>query len=159
MPGLKIQLDALTKEHWSPADRTNAGIVTDFVQLIMNDHHFETIQKEYGDHPYVQHNRLIPDGISGIIGYIKEFARRFPEFTYDVRHIYVDGEFVSLHSHATITPKHRGDDNKGYNIVDTWKVVDGKLVEHWDAVQPLDWFSRLYALFIGGRIRNGNGVF
>ncbi|MCG7908623.1 MAG: polyketide cyclase, partial [Candidatus Thiodiazotropha taylori] len=62
-------------------------------------------------------------------------------------------------SHATLKEKHRGDDSQGLNIVDTWKLEDGRLVEHWDAIQGIDLSMRLYGLFFGGKVRNANGVF
>ena len=40
--------------------------------------------------------------------------------------------------------------------MDTWKVENGKITEHWDAVQPIDGFMRFYfwmkptASIIGG---------
>ena len=66
---------------------------------------------------------------------------------------------VIVHSHATLKAAHRGDDSKGMNIIDTWKVEDGELVEHWDAVQGISMDMRLYNLFAGGKVRNTNGVF
>ena len=53
----------------------------------------------------------------------------------------------------------RGNDKKGWNIVDMWKLEDGKIVEHWDSIQSLDLMMRIYSAYAGGQIRNGNGVF
>jgi len=64
-----------------------------------------------------------------------------------------------FHSHATLDREHRGNDEKGMNIIDTWKIQDGKIVEHWDSIQALDGFMRFYAWISGGDIRNSNGVF
>lgn len=156
---IQIDFDALKNDHWSEQDTSNARLVVDLVQHLMNDHDFDYILKNFGDHPYVQHNRLIPDSVNGIVKYIGDFARRFPAFTYDVKHIYVDGDFVTLHSHATAREKDRGNDKKGYNISDTWQLENGRVVEHWDSVQPIDLVNRIYAVFSGGSIRNSNGVF
>lgn len=157
--GIKIDFNTLKKDNWSPQEISNVKLVIDLVQHLMNDHDFEYIHEKYGDHPYVQHNRLIPDGVKGIVQYIKAFSDRFPEFTYDVKHIYVDGEYVTFHSHATAKKKDRGNEKKGYNISDTWRVENGIVVEHWDSVQAIDLFMRIYAVFAGGSIRNANGVF
>ena len=157
--GIRIDFDALKKGNWSAQETANAEIVIDLVQHLMNDHDFDAIREKYGDHPYVQHNRLIQDGVAGIVKYIGEYSRRFPEFTYDVKHVYVDGDSVTLHSHATFRKKDRGNDKKGFNISDTWRLEDGRVVEHWDSVQPIDLAMRILAVFSGGAIRNPNGVF
>ena len=157
--GIPIDFEALKKENWSPQEIANAKLVIDLVQHLMNDHDFDYIKEKFGDSPYVQHNRLIQDGVPGIVKYIAEFSRRFPEFTYDVKHVYVDGDYVTLHSHATAKKKHRGNEKKGFNISDTWRIQDGRVVEHWDSVQPIDAFMRFFAVFNGGSIRNPNGVF
>ena len=149
----------MKKENWSDQESENVRLVVDFVQHLMNNHDFDYIMEKYGDIPYVQHNRNIPDSINGIVGFVKQFSDRFPDFSYDVKYILADGDYVMFHSHATTNKKHRGDDKKGLNIKDTWKVKDGKIVEHWDAIQAIDSFMRLYALFTGGAIRNPNGVF
>ena len=44
----------------------------------------------------------------------------------------------------------QGNPQKGINLKDTWKVENGQLVEHWDAIQPIDGFMRLFAVFAGG---------
>ena len=64
-----------------------------------------------------------------------------------------------VHSHATLWKAHRGNGRKGFNITDRWRIADGVLVEHWDSIQPIDLFGRLYAIFTGGRVRNDNGSY
>ena len=68
----------------------------------MNDHNFEGITKRFGRQPYIQHNRNMNDGIDGVVNYIKKFVKSFPEFSYDVKQVMVDGDLVTIHSHATI---------------------------------------------------------
>ncbi len=159
MEPLKINFDALKKDNWSEKELENVELMVDFVQNLMNNHDFDYIMKKYGDTPYVQHNRNIPEGINGIVGFLKQFSERFPEFNYDVKHILADGDYVMFHSHATTKKKDRGNDKKGLNIKDTWKIKDGKIVEHWDAIQSMDGLMRLNVLLNGGTIRNGNGVY
>ncbi|MGI2027985.1 nuclear transport factor 2 family protein [Endozoicomonas acroporae] len=94
-----------------------------------------------------------------MVGFLKEFVEDYPDYTYDVKHIYVDGNYVIFHSHATLKKEDRGNDKKGMNIVDTWRFENGRIVEHWDSIQALDDFMRLYSLINGGDIKNNNGVF
>lgn len=156
---LTVNLDALQKSHWTEREKANATIVTDFVQHLMNNHDFEYVLAHYNDSAYVQHNRNLPDKVTGLVGFLKEFVAEYPEYTYDVKHIYVDGDYVIFHSHATLNKEDRGNDEKGMNIVDTWRLEDGRIVEHWDSIQGLDTFMRFYSLISGGDIENSNGVF
>ena len=156
---LIIDFESLQKENWSQQEVENAKVVTNFVQNIMNNHNFDYVLKNYNDSAYVQHNRNLPDKIQGLVGFLNDFVKDYPEYTYDVKHIYVDGDFVIFHSHATLEKEDRGNDQKGMNIIDTWRLDNGRIVEHWDSIQALDGFMRLYALMTGGNIENANGVF
>ena len=159
MKNHQIDFKSLERSHWTAKQSDNANLVVNFVQGIMNDHDFEYISSTFGGKPYIQHNRNMPDGLDGLLGYFRKFVKIFPEFNYDVKKIIVDDDLVSLHSHATLRKKHRGNQSKGFNIIDTWRVEDGKLVEHWDAVQAIDLPMRLYSAAVGGRTLNKNGFF
>ncbi len=159
MPASVLPIDIERQDSWSDAEDANVRVVVDFVYNLMNAHNFDYVRRTYGPHPYVQHNRNIPDGIDALVDYVSTFAKRFPDYTYDVKRVLADDDFVTFHSHATVRAAHRGKDGQGLNIIDTWRIVDGQVVEHWDAVQPLDGFMRFYALLNGGKIRNQNGVF
>ena len=154
-----IELDELRGPSWTPDEEANATLVAEFVRLLMIEHDFETVRARYGSNAYRQHNHAIADGIEGVLETVGGLVQRFPEYTYDVKHILVDGDIVTLHSHATLRASHRGNPRKGFNITDRWRVVDGDIVEHWDSVQPIDLFGRLYALVSGGRVRNDNGTY
>lgn len=159
MSTIKIDLDSLKKSNWSKQEFENAELMVDFIQHLMNDHDFNYISNHFGDNQYIQHSRGIADGMNELIKYVKDFSQKFPEYTYDVKHIYLDGDYVIFHSHATVKKKHRGNDKKGFNIIDTWKIRDGKIEEHWDAIQPLNGFMRFYIWLTGGKVNNSNGLF
>ncbi len=146
-------------ENWTKQEMENVKIVVDFFQKLMNEHDFDYILEKYGNGSYTQHNRAIPDEISGLIGYVKTLTKRFPEYSFDVKRIFADGDFVILHSHCTMKANHRDNEKKGFIITDTFRLKDGKLVEHWDAIQPIDMFSRLLVLITGGSIKNSNPTF
>ena len=156
---LAIDLPSLEKANWTEQERKNAELVTDFVQNLMNNHDFDYILKNYDESTYMQHNRNLPDKVTGLVNFLREFVEEYPDYTYDVKHIYVDGDYVIFHSHATLDRDDRGNDQKGLNIIDTWRVEDGRIVEHWDSIQALDFSMRVYSLISGGDIKNANGVF
>lgn len=154
-----IQLQELHRPTWTPDEARNAELVAEFVRLLMNEHDFDALRTRFGASDYRQHNHGIADGLEGVLSTVGDLVKRFPEYSYDVKGIYVDGDMVIFHSHATLRASHRGNDRKGFNITDRWRVADGEIVEHWDSVQPIDRFGRVYALLTGGKVRNANGSY
>ncbi|MEM1413395.1 MAG: nuclear transport factor 2 family protein [Myxococcota bacterium] len=159
MTARNVDLDSLARPHWTDQERANAALAADFVRLLMNEHDFDAVRERFGEGSYVQHNHGIADGLEGVLATIQNLIKRFPEYGYDVKTVLVDGDTVVFHSHATLRGAHVGDDRRGFNITDRWRVEEGKLVEHWDSIQPMDRFGRFYALLTGGTVRNANGTY
>jgi predicted SnoaL-like aldol condensation-catalyzing enzyme len=61
---------------------------------------------------------------------IVSITRLSPTSTRD--RVFADGDYVLLHVHRMRTPGTRGD-----AIVDIFRLQDGKIAEHWDAIQPI----------------------
>lgn len=154
-----VEITPFARPHWTPEEVANAALVADFVQMLMNEHDFAGVRNRFGNDAYVQHNHGIADGIEGLIKTLTDLTKRFPDYGYDVKSINVDGDIVIFHSHATLKASHRGNDRKGFNITDRWRIEDGLIVEHWDSIQPIDRFGRIYALMVGGKVRNDNGTY
>ncbi len=154
-----ISFDALKQDHWSPQETENAALVVDFFQRLMNDHDFDHTLRTFGTIEYIQHNRAIPNGIPGLVDYVKSLTKRFPDYGFDVKRIISSGDFVVLHSHATLRAAHRGNEKKGFIITDTFRLENGELREHWDAIQPIDLMTRLLLLLTGGTVANDNPTF
>lgn len=146
-------------KNWNVDELKNVEVIYEFVQLLMVEHDTDSTMRRFGKSHYVQHNRNISEGMEGITQYVKKFSKQFPDFTYEVKRVLADGDFVTFHSHATLKKLDRGNDKKGFNIIDTWRLEKGQIVEHWDSIQPLNFSMRLYALLVGGKLRNKNGVF
>ena len=81
---------------------------------------------------YVQHNPTAPDGPDGFrmfFGFLREIFRNSHS---EIKRSFVEGDYVILHVHAVREPGTRG-----VAIVDIFKLENGKIVEHWDVVQPV----------------------
>jgi len=154
-----ISFENYQQDHWTPQEVENVKVVIDFFQHLMNAHDFEYVLKTFSGSPYIQHNRAIPNEIEGVVSYVKTMVKRFPDYAFDVKSIFADGDYVILHSHATMKAHHRGNEKKGFIITDTFKLNHGTLAEHWDAIQPIDIFSRFLMLLTGGTIGNQNPTF
>ncbi|MCH2033857.1 MAG: nuclear transport factor 2 family protein [Tenacibaculum sp.] len=159
MDTLKINFQELKRDTWTEEETNNAKLVVDFIQNIMNNHDFDYIRKTFGTHKYKQHNQSMVDGLEGVLEVISGFAKKYQDYVYDVKHIYADGSFITVHSHATNNKKHRGNPKKGLNIMDVWKVENGEIIEHWDAVQPIHSSMRFLFWMIGGKFKNNNTYF
>ena len=160
MNPLKIDFSALANSDWTQDEQQNVALVADFVQNLMNNHDFEYVMEKFDNSVYVQHNSAIPDGVSGLVKFVENFAKRYPEYGYDVKRIMADGDLVMFHSHCTLKAKHRGDDRKGMIIIDYWKIQDGQIAEHWDSIQTIPFGLTFVLNFykLAGR-RNQNGLF
>ena len=154
-----IDLSDHQQEHWTKQEADNAALVVDFFQHLMNAHDFEYILRRFGGNTYIQHNRAIPDGMDGLVGYVKTVVKRFPDYAFDVKRIIATQDFVILHSHATLKAAHRGNEARGFIITDTFRLENGELREHWDAIQPIDLMTRLLILLTGGTVANDNPTF
>ncbi|MEH0529737.1 nuclear transport factor 2 family protein [Streptomyces stelliscabiei] len=57
---------------------------------------------------------------------------QFPELWLDIKRAIAEGDLVATHSDL-----HLKFGARGMAVADFWRVVDGKIVEHWDVVQEV----------------------
>ena len=81
---------------------------------------------------YIQHNPLVGNGKQAFIEYFETMAEDYPNKTIKFVRAIAEGDLVSLHTHQ-IWP-----DNEEYVTMDFFRFDDdGKIVEHWDAIQEI----------------------
>ena len=81
---------------------------------------------------YIQHNPLVGDGIQPFIDYFDRMAKEYPHKSIEFVRSIAEGELVSLHTHQTWP------DNDEYVTMDFFRFdANGKIVEHWDAMQQI----------------------
>lgn len=105
----------------------NKQTVVEFYELAFNGKQPEQAVEKYVGSRYIQHNPQAPDGPEAFIGFVKAF----PEANVDIRRVFADGDIVITHSLLKFTP-----DDRGSVAVDFFRLEDGKVVEHWDVLQP-----------------------
>ncbi|HTK93501.1 MAG TPA: nuclear transport factor 2 family protein [Verrucomicrobiae bacterium] len=123
-------------------EEANKKVVVDFYEKAINQKDFEAASQHFGNR-YVQHNPGAPDGPEGLKAFLGFLKEKFPQSRSEIKRVFADGDYVILHVHAVREPGTRGS-----AIVDIFKLEGGKIVEHWDVVQP-----------IPDKAANNNGMF
>ena len=123
-------------------EEANKKVVVDFYEKAINQKDFEAASQHFGNR-YVQHNPGAPDGPEGLKAFLGFLKEKFPQSRSEIKRVFADGDYVILHVHAVREPGTRGS-----AIVDIFKLEGGKIVEHWDVVQP-----------IPEKAANSNGMF
>ena len=91
----------------------------------------KAIELYVGD-DYIQHNPDIANGTQGFIDYFDRMQKEYPEKSIEFVRCIAEGDLVSLHTHQTWP------DNDQYVTMDFFRFDDnGKIVEHWDAIQQI----------------------
>ncbi|WP_404714132.1 nuclear transport factor 2 family protein [Sphingomonas sp. MMS24-J13] len=112
-------------------ERHNKALVMAFYDKALNAKDFDAAAKYLGDR-YTQHNPTAKDGPEGLRGFIAFLKEKFPNSHSEIKQAFADGDYVILHVHSVREPGTRGN-----AIIDIFKLERGKVVEHWDAVQPI----------------------
>lgn len=85
---------------------------------------------------YIQHNPLVGDGIDPFVAYFDRMQTEYPDKSIEFVRSVAEGDLVALHTHQTWPG---GDE---YVTMDFFRFdVNGKIVEHWDAMQKIPPFS------------------
>ena len=81
---------------------------------------------------YIQHNPLVGDGKEPFIDYFERMAGEYPDKSIEFVRSVAEGDLVALHTHQ-LWPG-----NEEYVTIDFFRFDDqGKIVEHWDAMQKI----------------------
>lgn len=110
----------------------NKKNVIAFYDAAINKKDFEAANKYFGA-GYKQHNPGAADGPEGLKGFIAFLKDKFPNSKSEFKRVFADGDYVIVHVHAVREPGTRGN-----AIIDIFRLDGkGKIVEHWDVVQPI----------------------
>jgi predicted SnoaL-like aldol condensation-catalyzing enzyme len=115
-----------------PADlEQKKATVLAFYEAALNQRDADAAIQYVGSH-YRQHNPLVADEYPGLRKYLAWIQENFPQSHSKILRIFADGDYVLLHVHRVRASGTRGD-----AIVDIFRLEDGKIVEHWDIIQPI----------------------
>jgi predicted SnoaL-like aldol condensation-catalyzing enzyme len=87
---------------------------------------------QYVDDNYIQHSPTVPDGKAGLLQMLN-FLKILPrpaEIKSPIVRTIADGDLVAVHLDVPFMGKRLA-------VVDIFRVLNGKLIEHWDASQEI----------------------
>lgn len=86
----------------------------------------------YVGEKYIQHNPLVKNGKEGFIEYFEKMKKEYSEKSVEFIRSVAENDLVALHTHQ-VWP-----DNDEYVTMDFFRFDEnGKIVEHWDAIQQI----------------------
>ncbi|MEM9406126.1 MAG: nuclear transport factor 2 family protein [Acidobacteriota bacterium] len=119
-----------------------------FYDLMFNECAPRKAVERYVGDEYIQHNPHVGDGKEAFIAYFERMANEFPGKKTLFQRAIADDEFVVLHCHQ-IWPATESAAAEEYAGIDIFRFdAEGRIVEHWDVLQPLPTESK-----------NDNGMF
>jgi predicted SnoaL-like aldol condensation-catalyzing enzyme len=110
----------------------NKQVVRDFYETAFVKHLPAEAMKNFVGDKYIQHNPHVKDGPEPFITYFTGFYKKNPKATTEIKRMVSEGDLVAVHAHSRANAKDRG-----YAAIDIFRLENGKIVEHWDAVQPV----------------------
>lgn len=114
----------------------NRAIMTDFADRFYTRRDVAGAFQRYVVADYIQHNPGLADGRDAAVAALApKFAT--PGARFDVKRIIVDGDMAVIHLHGRTSP-----DTPGGAVADIYRLKDGKIVEHWDVIQPMPTTAR-----------------
>lgn len=103
-----------------------------FYAMAFNDGNPREAVKKYTGVHYRQHNPHVGDGKENFIKYFEDLARDYPDKRLHFKHAIAEDNYVVLHTYQ----EWPGDED--YATIDIFGFDDnGKIIEHWDVLQPI----------------------
>jgi predicted SnoaL-like aldol condensation-catalyzing enzyme len=127
----------------------NREIVATFCRDVFVNHDLSRLDSYMTDE-YIQHNPDVAQGKKGFIDFFEKTFRAIPDFKYTLKKIVADGDLVMIY--CTTSGTHTGGEWLGkaptgnrldFNVVDIFRIEDGKIAEHWDVADTFNLFRQL----------------
>jgi steroid delta-isomerase-like uncharacterized protein len=127
-------------------------VVKEFYEEVFQKHNLNAVDRFMHD-DYIQHNPDTAQGKKGFVDFHKRFFAAVPDFFAAINRMVAEGDLVFVFN--TITGTHTGEGFLGYpptgnkvqfDVVDMFRLRDGKLCEHWDVADTRALFSQVGAI-------------
>lgn len=109
---------------------TNRAVVEDFARLFYGERDVPTAFEAHVAVDYIQHNPRFADGRDAAVEGLTPMFQA-PGSRFEVQRILVDGDLAAIHLRAQ--PEGR----PPLSVIDIYRLDGGRIVEHWDVLQPV----------------------
>ena len=131
LPALLLPAAARAQSRDLAREEANRRLVLDFYEAVFIRRDI-TAAERFLSEGYIQHNPLVPDGRAPFIAAFTRIFAANPQGSSRIIRSATDGDLVWLHVHSRSNPADRG-----RAITDIFRVEAGRIVEHWDVIQPV----------------------
>lgn len=131
-PRSKAHYEAVAKEVEANKVLSTREVVEGFEKMGIDERKPQEAILTYFSPDVIDHDPNVKGDRQSIIDYLnkRDWSTGVPKRT--IRNIVVEGELAVVHHHIVRKPG-----EKGIAAVDIFRVKDGKVVEHWDVLQPV----------------------
>jgi predicted SnoaL-like aldol condensation-catalyzing enzyme len=127
----------------------NKKIVERFINTVFINHDLSILDEIMRD-DYIQHNDIAVQGKAGFITLFKQTFIAMPDFKYQINRLVAEDDYVVAYCISSGT--HSGGNwlsfpprggKLHFDVVDIFRIQDGKIAEHWDVADRLTLFQQL----------------
>lgn len=130
-PSGRTQLDGTTTIEDLDKTAVNKALVKGFMETVLVGGNFDKVTDFVSTETYLQHNTDVADGLDGLSAAIAAMVEQDIHMVYKTTHkVLGEGNFVLTISEGTF-----GD--KPVSYYDLFRISNGKIVEHWDVIEPI----------------------
>lgn len=115
-------------------EEQNKKAVLEYEETCFNKKDIEGAAKYLAEN-FKQHNPNFADGIEGFKGGMSWLFSTYPNLKVEVKKVIIADDMVILHVYGQMDSSKT--DGEKVAIVDIFRLVNGKIVEHWDVLQPI----------------------
>ena len=129
----------------------NKKLVETLCITVFQNHDFSGLDEIMKD-DYIHHNENddpFPEGKIRFKEFHEQIFKAMPDFRYNIKKIMAEDDIVMLYANVTAT--HQGEwmgnpptyNKLNYNVVDIFRIEDGKISDHWDVADTLNLFTQV----------------